>query len=212
MKKRLLALALVLFMFPTIIYINRLAAGASPAFIAGRNARDLLADDTLLVKIEDYEITQNDIDRYINLQKFTEIIAESDYEHDYTSVLDTGAALENLVRNRLYYIEARNRNLVVADEVVSSYIDNMRSAFKNTDILESKEGQILVEFAHGMGMTVDQYLEELFPVYKELLSIGKLKAEIIDPQASLDEQQEEWQEFGQDLFEIYSHLIEESIS
>ena len=126
--------------------------------------------------------------------------------------VDKSNALDQLIKQKALYLLACKNGYEVEDKVVKEKIVETKNAI-NSDI---EQKTFLKNYLEGLGISEDEYFEQLFDSYKVRLTIGKyknskLKPQLIKQDKTLSER-DYTQKFNKKLDNYIEELINENVN
>lgn len=156
-NKIIMVTCICLFVFA--IGITVYASQANNTFFVGQQIKELKNNDnaSVIAKVGDYNITKGYFDRYKALNSVG------------NSMPPDSALLDKLIENEVIKEQALKEGISVSDEEVNNAIEQQKQAFAN----DSKSSEFLKNYIQGLGISEDQYWENMKPGIKNALIRGK---------------------------------------
>jgi hypothetical protein len=134
-------------------------------------------------------ITENQLDSYVINLEFTT-----------KQKVDKAAALKELIEYKSLYLLACEEGYEVNDDAIKKQISQTRDAINSSD----EDKLILKNYLSGIGISEEEYFEQLFDKYKVNLTIGnyknnKLKKELTELEPNL---------IGKDFTEDFNNKLD----
>ncbi|MGB9814159.1 MAG: SurA N-terminal domain-containing protein [Thermovenabulum sp.] len=165
----------------------------------------------VIAKINGKEITQNDfnIALLFEQQKYKYQVQKYEDQKQFDDgnifipvpqKLSPQQILERLIDNEVLYQEAKSQGLEVSYAEAKEYMEETRKI--TNEILAGKlqvadreeflkTENNLRQYIKGLGISEDEYWNQLIPIYQKYLSIGKLKAKILSSMPENDKKDPE---------------------
>ncbi len=86
--------------------------------------------------------------------------------------------IEAAIRHEILYQEAINQGIDVDFDEAQKYTEQLKQAFLADE--EDPFAVDLFEYISGLGLTVDEYFEQMIPMYQETMHVGLLRQKIYD--------------------------------
>lgn len=203
MKKKIVFIAIIIFALSAIGYVSIYAI--SGANQLGREYRGLAEDNSILASVDKINITRLDIEQFKVRQRLMVEIADTGFDTEYNNSWTTDeVVLQHLIEDHVLYLEAVEKDLAISDKDTQDNISIIKKVIKEKN---SQDIQVFYDYISGCGMTVDQYFDSCFSIYKEALSIGKLRGTILKDIADSDMRASTWSQYRADLVQKYQSQI-----
>jgi hypothetical protein len=171
----------------------------------GINYKELKNDQTILATVDKIGITRLEVEQGKIREQFTMEMAKTGFDTEYENpMLTDEAVLQHLIENYVLFLEAKKKDLVISDREVQAYIDTEKAGMKD---LNSKDIQVMRDYACGRGMTMDQFLDSFFADYREQFSIGYLRESILRGITDAEARTSAWDQYKADLIQQYQPVI-----
>ncbi|AEE97769.1 SurA N-terminal domain-containing protein [Mahella australiensis] len=148
-------------------------------------------NDATIATIGDARITQNDLDLAMLMREQAYELQSKEIDELQNMMPEQPTkekVLDSLIENEILYQEAVKRGCSVSLDEAKKYLEDNKKIYDeissgkltpdNKDMaIEACE--VTEDFAKGMGMTIEEYMEYLAPAVQKELSIAKLKQSIL---------------------------------
>lgn len=204
MKKKVLMLLII--GIAVVLVVGAVVINAiSVAEQLGNKQSALTTDSTVLAVVGGYQITRFDFEKYRIIHQFMIEIAKTGYDEEYViAELSDEEIIAKLIENKLLFIEAEKNGLIVSDEKIHDYINELIKVIDSTD---SKDVSVLKDYIRGQDMTIDEYFNSYFDTYKEQMSIGKLRFNALGRIEDMKEATVKWEQYKKELVQNNQSII-----
>lgn len=170
---------------------------------------DFKANEKLFEKLKQDENSSNDDTNKLQVQSMSEQSTSSDDK-----------IKDDFVKQKVLYDKAKQKDLDISEEQASNYSKEVRENLEKSENRDQMKG-VIAKYQDALGVSEEEYWENLTPQYQELISIGKLKANFISEELQKDnttnslraaqsnelsstpaeekEAQDDWEEYGDQL-------------
>lgn len=182
------------------------AAGSNPWFLLGKNSLKYEKDrDVIIAKVGNTKITKEDIEMQILFNKFQKEVLNRKLSELQNSNLNINSflsvdvsrkdILNKLIDEAILYEEAQRQGLNVTYDDAKKFMENTRyimNAIAKGELKCENQKEAMEEiynfkaYIKGLGMSEDEYWNEIIVYYQKILSIGNLKNKIISPMSEKD--------------------------
>ncbi|MBV4447904.1 hypothetical protein [Clostridium tyrobutyricum] len=119
--------------------------------------KDTNKNSKVIATVDNQPITENDL-------KIKEIFNDNNLSND--------KLLDNLIRDKVLFTDAKNQNLVPSDTEVQNRVNEVRKQIQQNDTNALKK---IKEYQNGLGISEDEYWNKIvFNKYKESITINNL--------------------------------------
>ena len=158
-----------------------------------------------LAKVGSVKINAKDVENYKINMKLQQAYIEISGASEVVPQMTDKEVLDKLIENAALYLEAEKLGLVVPEKTVNDYIASMKKAFI---VDKSKELNLLRDYVDGLGITLNEYIDNIKPLYIKLMSVGRLRSVLVGESNSLDESVSKWNDVKKEIAQKYQSQVE----
>lgn len=205
--KRSRNLIIVMILILSIVASYGVVNAVSKARQLGLESKKINSSSTAkdLAKVGSVKINAKDVENYKINMKLQQAYIEISGASEVVPQMTDKEVLDKLIENAALYLEAEKLGLVVPEKTVNDYIASMKKAFI---VDKSKELNLLRDYVDGLGITLNEYIDNIKPLYIKLMSVGRLRSVLVGESNSLDESVSKWNDVKKEIAQKYQSQVE----
>jgi hypothetical protein len=208
-SKKNIIIFILLIVSISIIGIGSIVIASSPYTQIGFELKKIGNNDTVLASVNGLIITQNDVDKTrAGLLVMEEISKQTG---DNIKFLKSDEEIiDSLIEKRILYLKSIEEGANISGDDLSQYLQKTIELLQNASSNDIG-AQAAKEYASGLGLSIEEYINNNAFVYEIQLSNNSLRLKYVGDIDNIEEADLKWNIISADIIAQYSSKVEKFI-